>query len=343
VALSIEDLHSIQLGAWPTPLRPNPTLGQVVGIPDLWIKRDDLTGFSWGGNKVRAVEYLIADALRAGATEVVLAGGPSSNFAAVMAAAARSVGLGAHQVSYGSEPTDPVAALIAARSVGAQVHFTESPHRAEMETMATSLGRRRVEVGAVPYVVPRGGASDVGALGFIAAAIELDKQADETSDVPTTIVIPLGSGGSTAGLVAGLCCSHRNWKVHAVSVSRAPEDIEEDIVNKSIRCAALAGVTLTSAAVTSCLNVHDGRNPGFGKLSAEQERFATEMSTKTGLLIDPTYNAKTLFWLRDASLNTPILYWHTGGSLGALDFMLSSRRRSHRESQQSTADTESVR
>lgn len=329
--MTLAAIPRISLGSWPTPLERAPDLGALLGNPDLWIKRDDLSGFSWGGNKVRAAEFLLADALAQGATELVLAGGPSSNFAAIMAAAGKSIGIDVHQVSYGCEPEGPVAALAASREAGAQVSFTGATDRSLMEEVTSRLAVERATAGQIPYVVPRGGASDVGALGFLAAAHELDLQADEIGDMPTAIVLPLGSGGSAAGLVAGLCTSRRDWHVHAVSVSRDPEAIEHDLVNKAIRCAALVGITLAPEDVTKRLSVHDGRAPGFGRVSPEQAALLDEAAAVSGLLIDPTYNAKTLYWLRDTDhylplRRMPVLYWHTGGALGAIDHIQSPRK-----------------
>ncbi len=325
----LADHPRVELGVWPTPLMPSPLLGRALERDALWMKRDDLSGFSWGGNKVRAAEFLLGDALATGATELVLAGGPSSNFAAVMATAGRSQGLRVHQVSYGCEPTRRPAALSAGRTAGATVVFTGSSDRSLMDDLGGQLAADRALAGEAPYVIPRGGASDVGTLGFLAAAIELERQADLTEGVPTTIVLPLGSGGSAAGLIAGLAHSERDWTVYAISVSRDPETIEEIVVNKAARCAASVGIHLTPADIQRRLFVRDGRGPGFGELSTESSLLADRVEAATGLLIDPTYTAKTLAWMHAANPgglppDRPILYWHTGCMLGSVDRMLST-------------------
>jgi 1-aminocyclopropane-1-carboxylate deaminase/D-cysteine desulfhydrase-like pyridoxal-dependent ACC family enzyme len=307
------------LGQFPTPLHRSVELGDLSGVDELWIKRDDLTGFSWGGNKVRAVEYLLGDALAKGATEIIVSGGPSSNFTAIMAAAAQSRGLAIHQISYGDEPSSPVAALAAGRKSGALVTFTGSSDRSLMDSVGTSLALDRARDGVVVYRVPRGGATEVGALGFVTAAFELIDQLDRCGVEPGCIVIPLGSGGSTAGLVAGLAIAGKPWPVVAVSVSRAPEEIDQQIIETATRCAASIGITLAPQEFASRLTVHDARGAGFGQLDATDVRVAERVAAATGLLIDPTYNAKTLRWMVDAQLSSPVVYWHTGGALGAVD------------------------
>lgn len=323
----------VRLGVWPTAIHQEDRLGSVLGASegDVWIKRDDLSGFSWGGNKVRSIEFLLGSALAEEATDIVLAGGPSSNFAALMAAGARAVGLNVHQFSYEEEPDTPVAGLTFGRQMGATVFFTGSDDRSEMETAAESYGAQLMSEGARPYLVPRGGASTVGALGFYAAAQELQAQAGP--EMPTTIVLPLGSGGSTAGLVAGLCGSDRPWRVHAVSVSRDPASFKGAIVDKAVACAALYGVAIDQTEVDQRLEVHDGRDPGFARTTSEQRELMADVTATTGLLVDPTYNSKALFWLRAAISagrfsGHPVLYWNTGGALGAIDHMGSLGRTS---------------
>ena len=321
----------VPLGVWPTAVQRADRLSSVLGGSggDLWIKRDDLSGFSWGGNKVRTVEFLLAAAKAQEATDIVLAGGPSSNFAALMAAGARVCGLGVHQVSYGEEPDHDVAALSVGRSLGTKVVFTGSTDRSEMEVVAERYAADLLAKGARPYVVPRGGATAIGALGFFLAGEEIEAQT--TDDQPVTIILPLGSGGSTAGLLAGLCLSQRPWRVHAISVSRDPASIQGAIVEKAIRSAELRGVSLAAEQITDRLLIHDGRDPGFGKVSKEQQELMSEITSATGLLVDPTYNAKALWWLSNQRregrfADLPLLYWHTGGALGVIDHIRSLER-----------------
>lgn len=321
----------VALGSWPTALEPAPRLGDVVGVDDLWLKRDDLSGFAWGGNKVRAVETLLADIERSGARHVVLSGGPTSNFAATMAAAGASRGLIVHQVSYGTEPSVTPPALAAARQAGAHVRFTGSPDRSRMEVRADELAVELAEDtagggsrGSGPhrggvYVIPRGGATAIGALGFFLAVGELRAQLDALDLVPRRIVIPVGSGGSIAGLVAGSSSDGGPWHLDGVSVSRDPLEMQDDIRATADACLALVGHPgpLTPFAL------HDGRAPGFGLADPAAADLIRAVRLRTGLLVDDTYNAKALAWLAEAPpVDGPTLYWHTGGALGAVAALL---------------------
>jgi D-cysteine desulfhydrase len=315
----------VALGVFPTPLVRDERLGDLLGIAELWVKRDDLSGFSWGGNKVRAAEFLLGDAQAHDAEVVVICGGPTSNFAAVMAAAAGTVGMSVHQVSYGHEPPTPPAALVAAREAGAEISFTGCADRSAMESVAMEVAGHLSTLGKSPYVVPRGGATVVGALGFAAAAVELGHQLDANALEGATIVMPVGSGGSLAGLLAGLPAGRPSDRstldIVGVSVSRPPAELADAIGDKAAACAELLG----RRRPTHGPSLVDGRGAGFGIPDANSEALAAEIARRTGHVVDPVYNAKALAWLNASSSaftagrRRPVVYWHTGGALGVVD------------------------
>ncbi len=316
-------LPRLLLGVFPTPFHRSEALGAVLGTELLWLKRDDLTGYAWGGNKVRATEFLLGDALARGATDVVLASGPSSNFAAILAVAAAASGLGVHQAAYGVEPARSPSALAAARGAGASVTFTGSSDRDSMEIVAGEVAAMLAAAGRLPYLIPRGGASPVGALGYLAGAFELVAQVDAVAatDQRIDLVVPLGSGGSTAGLLAGLSVAGVPWVVHAMSVSRPPDDIEQLVVDTAARCAGLVGVTVDPGVIAGRLRLVDARGAGFAATTPDEDAIAERVAA-AGLLVDPTYNAKALLAASRAALGAaPVIYLATGGALGAIDHL----------------------
>ncbi len=304
---------------WPTPLHRALDLGAVLGVSDLWLKRDDLTGFSWGGNKVRTAEFLLGEALDGGVQELVVCGGPSSNFVAILAAAAATAGIALTQVSYGREPDRATAALTAARAAGATVVFTESADRETMETFGAEVVRQRNLRGVRASLVPRGGASLTGALGFVAAAAEIDPQlTEQLADAADTctIVIPVGSGGSIAGLIAGAALLGRRWRIVGISVSRPPQRLRPLIDARVAELIAELGGTQAGPD----WELHDGLGAGFGSAGPAERDVANAVSSRTGLVVDPTYNAKALTWLhRQPDSAGPVVYWCTGGALAAFD------------------------
>lgn len=300
------------MGSFPTPLERTDRLGALLGVEELWVKRDDLTGFSWGGNKVRAVEHLIGDALERGASTVLVAAGPSSNLAAILAAAAVGAGLKIEQVCYGDEPDVVPSALQSSRSLGAAVTFTGSEDREGMEEVA---GRRAEELeadGHDVYQVPRGGATEVGARGFVSAASELQDQLRAVDVVPGTVVLPVGSGGSMTGLVTGRNRLGATWPTVGVSVSRPVDSFEPGVSAVDARSTAPPTARPPDRLV-------DGRGDGFGRVRPAESDLAAAVTVATGLLIDPVYNAKALFWLADNEIEGPVVYWLTGGALAVMD------------------------
>lgn len=302
-------LARVPLGIFPTPVRQVADLGP--GLHDLLVKRDDLTGFAWGGNKVRTLEYVLGDALSLQADTIVVAGGPTSNFAALLAVAAAGQGLAVVQVCYG-DPRGGAAALALSRRAGAAVEFTGSADRNSMDEYAAELAGRLRAQGRRPYVVPRGGATPIGACGFAVAATELVEQVGEQ---PITVVIPVGSGGSIAGLLAGLGSTRID--VVGVSVSRPVDEIEAQVATRAAECARLIG----AIDPLPRWRVVDGRGPGYGGGWPEADELARTLLAQSGFVADPVYNAKALLWLSGHREELPgtVLYWSTGGALAAAD------------------------
>ncbi|PJG45514.1 hypothetical protein CAF53_22510 [Sphingobium sp. LB126] len=316
----------LPLAALPTPLQHRPDLGAALGRKAFWVKRDDLTGYSWGGNKVRTIEYLLGDAEAQACDTVVLCGGPTSNFAALMAAACAARGLATIQVSYGTEPDPKPAALAAGEAAGAAIRYTGSPDRARMEDVADALAETLRGQGRRPYPVPRGGATVVGAFGYAHAAGEVRRQLRQVGVDAVTLVIPVGSGGSIAGLLAGFLFNFEgdeketplDLELIGVSVSRPPEELREGIDAKARAC----GAGRSRLANVNCRwELVDGRGAGFNHYDSDDAAFVDDIMRCSGLLIDTTYNGKALRWLCDLlpETNRPILYWHTGGSLAVAD------------------------
>lgn len=310
----------VRLGVFPTPLQRAPRLAAAWGLPELLLKRDDLTGFAWGGNKVRTVEYILADVLARQADLVVVAGGPRSNFAALLAVAAAGQGVAVRQVCYGRPR--PAAALSVSRAAGADVEFTGSDRRAGMDERAAAIAEEVAATGGRPYVVPRGGATAIGALGFAGAGGELVGQLGAADLTGVRVVLPVGSGGSISGLLAGLAAGDPQRRVDSVvgvAVTRAPHDLVASVTERAASCAKRIGAPCPSTD----WRLVDGRSQDPGPIAARMLRVA-------GLVTDPVYTAKAIGWLSQSAEEVaggPVVYWSTGGLLAAADDLTSSTRK----------------
>ncbi|WP_369259307.1 pyridoxal-phosphate dependent enzyme [Geodermatophilus amargosae] len=294
---------TVPLSHWPTPLDRAPRLSAALGLRpgDLTVKRDDLTDLG-GGNKVRKLEHLAAEAVRDGATVLVTQGGVQSNHARMTAAAAARLGLGAVLVLGGTPARDRPGNLALEGALGARVVVVPDP--ADVDARVAEVAADLRAAGEVPAVLPLGGSSVTGARGYLACAAELGEQAPGARHV----VVAVGSGGTMAGLVAGLGAG----RVLGVDTGAVPDPAE--------RVAALAAAL---GGDPSGLRLRrDQVGDGYG---APTEAAGTALRTAArteGLLLDPVYTAKALAGLAaavaDGSIRPgePTVFVHTGGLPG---------------------------
>ncbi len=302
----------IRLALLPTPLVSAPRLASALSLRSLFVKRDDLTGFAFAGNKARPLEFLTAGAVTAGADMLLTGGAPGSNFCAATAAAARHAGLGCHLVIAG-EPVPPPPALSLALAWGAAVSWTGDADRASVDRALSRAGRELAAAGHRPYLIPRGGATALGAVGYLVAAFELAGQLADHGVHAARVVTAVGSGGTLAGLIAGNAALGRPWTLAGASASRPPEEM----LRRGLRLAADGLALLGShAAVTGAgIEVADVRGPGHGLPSAEGTAAAAQAVRAEGLMTDPVYTAKALSLVALQHTAAPVVFWHTGGML----------------------------
>jgi len=313
-----------ELALLPTPLARASGLESALGAGPLFLKRDDLTGFGIAGNKARALEFLMGAAVAEGADIFIAAGSPSSNFCAAAAMAARIVGMDCDLVFPGRPPSAPSANVELARAAGARLLFDVVETRDLLDDAVLEHAAALRAQGRRPYAVPRGGATAVGALGYAYAAQELAEQCDLAEVAPRTVVVPTGSGGTQAGLVAGLVGFGLPWRLIGASVSRPAPGLAERILHISRACAAAMGLDGPSA---DDVDVRDCRGAGFGVASAEDRASSRLALEQEGLLLDDYYGAKAMTLFRTllvAEAPTPAVFWHTGGVAAALAGLVGS-------------------
>lgn len=319
----IELPDRMELAALPTPLVAAPRLAAALGLESLHIKRDDLTGFAIGGNKARPLEFLVAAACRAGADTLVTGGAAGSNFCVAATAAARRAGLSCHLVIAG-QPPQQTPGLDLARAWGAFVAWTGTADRASVDAGLPAAAAELAALGRRPYVVPRGGATALGAVGYVLAAGELHDQLAGRGLRRACVVVAVGSGCTLAGLVAGNALFGWPWRLVGASVSRPPQEASRRVLELARACLLLLAAPgkdgrdlaeRTAEAVTDCrIELVDARGPGHGLASAAGSQAADTALRTEGLAVDPVYTAKALPVLRAAGQRQAV-FWHTGGLL----------------------------
>ncbi len=314
------------LAVLPTPLVRARRLEVALGCGPLLVKRDDLIGFGVAGNKARPLEYLVGAAVAHGAEVLVTGGGPGSNFVAAAAMAARAAALDCELVIWGDPAGAPNIAV--AEAAGAVVRTTGGTDRAEVDVLVAERAAELTVAGRQAFAVPRGGSTALGALGFFDAATELAVQLAAMGDegIPSAIVLPVGSGGSCAGLLAGLAAWGLDVPVVGVSVSRPPAEMRATVLALAAECAGLRG---TAGPSEDRFELVDARGPGFGSATPREEERARVALCTDGFLLDTTYGAETLTVAVDrATRRRPVVWWHTGGLVPAVQ-RLSARADVH--------------
>jgi D-cysteine desulfhydrase len=302
------------LGALPTPLQPAPRLSKEVGV-EIWFKRDDLTGLGLGGNKVRALEFVLGAAAAAEADCLITGGGPSSNWAMLAALAARTRGMDAVLVYYG-DPVPFTGNLALAELVGAEIHFTGDTERSSVETTAELIADGMRAAGRRPYTLGRGGAGPVGALGYLTATGELAAQAAELDLKPSQLWLATGSCGTHAGLVAGAAVHGVGWQVHGVTVSRPVDECVERVAAIAADACKLIG----AAPPVDPPIVHPEAlsASGYGEPSAESTAAAELVARTEGVFLDPVFAAKAMAGLlgaaRSGAAHGPVVFLVSGGA-----------------------------
>jgi L-cysteate sulfo-lyase len=294
---------TVPLSHWPTPLDRAPRLSAALGLRpgDLAVKRDDLTDLG-GGNKVRKLEHLVAEAVGDGATVLVTQGGVQSNHARMTAAAAARLGLRAVLVLGGTPAEGRPGNLALEGALGARVVVVPDP--ADVDARVAEVAAELRAAGEVPAVLPLGGSSATGARGYLACAAELEEQAPGARHV----VVAVGSGGTMAGLVAGLGAD----RVLGVDTGAVPDPVE--------RVAAL--VTALGGDASGLRLRRDQVGGGYGVPTGAAGAALRTAARTEGLLLDPVYTAKALAGLAaavaDGSIRPgePTVFVHTGGLPG---------------------------
>lgn len=274
------------------------------------VKRDDSIPFGFGGNKVRKLEFVLAEAVERGADTLVTVGGVQSNHARATAAAAASLGLRCVLIVNGLPPAHASANALLDRLLGAEIEYIASR---EARTGASERVMRRLrDEGRRPFFVPLGASTVVGALGYVAAIEEMLEQ----GILPDVIIHAGSSGGTQAGLVAGVTRYRLHTRVIAVSADDPAESVE----------ATVRGIVRGIGGLESFegeIEVDDGWvGAGYG-VPTNASREAQSMAARTeALFVDHTYTAKALgaliAYVREERF-TPdqtVLFWHTGGQVG---------------------------
>ncbi|XP_062101998.1 bifunctional D-cysteine desulfhydrase/1-aminocyclopropane-1-carboxylate deaminase, mitochondrial-like [Humulus lupulus] len=315
--------HTFSLGNLTTPIHKW-NLPNLPNNTEVWLKRDDLSGVQLSGNKVRKLEFLLAEAVEQGADCIIIIGGIQSNHCRATAVAARYLNLDSYLILRTSKVSDQdpglTGNLLVERLVGAHVELISETEYAKIGSVALTnqLKEKLISEGRKPYVIPVGGSNSLGTWGYIEAIREIEQQL-ETGNADLKfddIVVPCGSGATVAGLSLGSWLSSLKAKVHAFSVCDDP-DYFHDFV-QSLLDGLEAGVDSRDIAT-----IQNAKGMGYAISTQEELKFIKDIAAATGIVLDPVYSGKGAYGLLKDMSEHPekwegrkILFIHTGGLLG---------------------------
>ena len=307
---SLESFPRIRLGILPTPIHKLENISSLLGR-NIYIKRDDMTGLGLGGNKIRKLEFLLADAKEKGAEVVFTTGGAQSNHAMLTAAAAGKLGMKAVLVLKKRGVTDCVGNQLLERLMGTEVRFVDTDDYADIYEEMDRLGK---EMGRPYYKIPCGGSNALGALGYVACAKEIAGQGLHVDH----IVCAEGSGGTMAGLALGAKLYLPGTKVHGMMVDSDPFDqITPALMEEA---ASLLGIAPEITPEDYLLR--DMCGPGYAIPSEAGNAAVSLLAEREGIFLDPVYTGKAFAGLLEQAEEgvfapeDTVLFLHTGGAGG---------------------------
>lgn len=316
-------LRRLSLGALPTPLERAPRLAAHAGLAELLVKREDLSGYTLGGNKLRQIDFIMADALAQEADVVIATAGSQSNFCRALAGAAAKLGLVCHLHLRSATGTEPVGNLLLDAILGARITFTEHTDpwhpaiRAEMDALADKY---RSE-GSRPYVAQLTGASaHLGIAGWTSGAAELVRDFTRLGSVPDTLFVVCGSGLTMGGLALGF--KHLRCPIRVIGVSaQQPEMRLKPWVLETANAAAARLAVAARLEWGDITILDDQIGPGYGIPSAASLAAVHLAGRMEGLVLDPIYTGKgmagMLHQVRSGSLaSRSVVFLHSGGAPG---------------------------
>lgn len=299
----------------PTTIDQLPRLSQLLGGPDLLIKRDDQTGLAFGGNKTRKLEYLMGDAISKNADMVLSTGAAQSNHCRQTAAAAARCGLDCTLVLVGPEPDAPSANYFLDLLLGAKIVWTDKNSRdLTLERTYQEAGKS----GANPYLIPYGGSNALGAYAYYQAYQELLGQL--SGELPDWIVFASSSGGTQAGLFLASQV-FKGPKVLGISVDEPENQLRDTVIRISGDLADVLGLDIQIDPEEIHVNA-DYTGEGYGIMNDRDSEAIRLFAEKEGILLDPVYTGRAAGGLIDIihkgffGSDQKALFWHTGGTPG---------------------------
>lgn len=301
----------IKIAHLPTPVEWLPNVTNLLNGPNILVKRDDLTGIGFGGNKIRKLECLLADAQANGAQMLITTGALQSNHCRQTAAVAAKYGLKCRLVLAGEKPQQPSGNYLLDLLMGAEVTWTSRAERDE--TLKLTFDQAWAN-GERPFMIPYGGSNPVGAMGYVVAMQELSVQQVN----PDWIIFPSSSGGTQAGMALGARLTGFKGKILGISIEDKAVDLQKKVADLANQMADRLMVNEKFSSENILVN-DDYLGAGYGMFSELEKNAIKFFAQKAALFLDPVYTGRAAGALMDLinkkylKRGETVLFWHTGG------------------------------
>jgi D-cysteine desulfhydrase len=312
---------SLNLAIKPTPIEKLRDFPGLVKGSEIYVKRDDLTGFFLSGNKIRKLEFIFYDVLKKKRDTVITCGGFQSNHARATAILGAGLGLKSVLVLFGEDSPKLDGNLFLNKLVGAEIRYIPQDRHKELEAIMEEVSSRLKKEGRRPYIIPEGASNELGVWGYIKASLEMKKQLEKNNIKIDKIVTAVGSGGTYAGLFLG--SKIFDWKVQIYGIN--VKDTAQIFIDRIYELMMLTKkrFKLKVNFEKEEINIIDGYvGEGYAKSKKEELDLIKRVAESTGIILDPVYTGKAMYGLL-AELRKEkfpkgerILFLHTGGGFG---------------------------
>ncbi|RLI37187.1 D-cysteine desulfhydrase family protein [Candidatus Bathyarchaeota archaeon] len=312
----LKSFPKLSLSILPTPCHRLDFLSEKYGV-DIYCKRDDMTGFGFGGNKSRKLEFLIGEAREHDCDTLVTSGGIQSNFCRLTAAAGAANEMSVHLILGGGRPAEATGNVFLDKMLGAQIHYVTSSDWNDWEAKSKKIAADLADMGRKVFRIPIGGSVPVGVAGYTAAFLEIMKDQTRLNTSFDQIIHASGSGGTQAGLVAGKELTGWPGRISGISVAMDKQTLEKRVFELALKTASLLGGRVNRKSV----QVDDGFiGDGYAIRTTGSEKAIELFARREGIFLDHVYTGKAanalLDWLEKGALSGQrVLFIHTGGQV----------------------------
>ncbi|NLY70782.1 MAG: D-cysteine desulfhydrase family protein [Clostridiales bacterium] len=318
----LEKIKKIDLAYKPTPLYKLNNISLITG-KNIFVKRDDMTGIGLGGNKVRKLEYLLADAIKCGADTIITTGAAQSNHAMLTAACCRKLGLDVILVLLKRGVTEKKGNLLLNDLMGVEVVFVDSDRTQDLYAEINRISDQLKAAGKTPYTIPIGASVPLGVLGYVDCVKEMIEQSRDQDIKIDHIVCCTGSGGTYAGLLLGAKLFKPEIKVTGIAVTLDDfYPVVKELVNQSCDLIKAGPISIEDD-----IHLFNYAGDGYAIPSERGNAAINLMARNEGLFLDPVYTGKTFGGLLDLiddgyfEEDENIVFLHTGGAASIFAFM----------------------